>query len=1048
MKKKLVNRKVVNSIGVGILAAMTTCTSVYAATDGIPQEEENKQEENNEIEEQLREETEEEKQLTEAKDSLDEIVTEGVEEKIEETGESEENPIKVEADNIDEEIKSALEGSGEKIDEIQKVVTDLKDQNTAIETNNNIIEEIANSTEAGSMNQMTENIAETEKAAQDAVKRIEESKKTAEDVAGNVEEAQQKVYESSEAAQAAKEQAQTEVQEAEEALTAAQDANDEAEKKVELLEAELEAVEQEKAKADAALEAAREAEAAAREALAELEKQVTQNSKGGYKYSGNAEEAIEKAKEALLKAQADVADAESVVKATQDKMKETEEKFKEAYDELTTAEGDLAEANIKLGEAKEEFKKAGEALDAANSNQANAQTRHDNAVTNEGLRKKELEEVQNQNDICIRERDNAQKLLDDYTKNGTLDKLMGEIKENQEAMKGCLNQGEKDPYGDGYYVEGQKLTQKLVEYQLLKKGEIEPGDQIDFTKYNDVVGSANRNQNYVMASYEKEGETYVKYYDYEPDPKTGEITVIEKKLKSYIRYDSNTHTYLVAELCVLKQKDGSVVYKIKDGAGVEYKTEKVKFENGYYEVEDTVYKGIYMPKFEKDGNNKGTPIFEGNGDSASVVKGYDEGREPLSSDLTKKIDEADIAAGKLTEAQTTYDEASEELKAADAALTEAKDTVNQKTTERDNAQGQVASADADVKEKEKLKEEKDKAVNALKEVLEGLRISSESAATGVKNTKAIQIAVEKAYDKVEQAIQNLVNLSANAVDEAQYEALIETYDRAVAQYQSALAAKGVYGENLEAVKKAVDRARAAAEAEFRYNSSNNEGDNTQGGTTDGGETGGTTGGEETGGTTGGEEAGGTTGGGTTDEGGTGTGGTTTDDGVTGGGADGGEDEGGAVTDTGAGTDTAAPTLVTAIADAEVPLAPTALTADTNTVMANAGAAMNANRRAAGNNIVRAAGEDELAGEEEDGLIAVEDEDVPLAAIDPETDEAEEKEEDLTVVADEEVPLANLDLEQEQNKMSWWWLLIVAICGATGYEMYRRHKKNQEQEEVR
>lgn len=73
MKKKLVNRKVVSSIGVGILAAMTTCTSVYAATDVIPQEGESKQEDSSEAEVPIREQTEEEKQLTDAKDSLNDV---------------------------------------------------------------------------------------------------------------------------------------------------------------------------------------------------------------------------------------------------------------------------------------------------------------------------------------------------------------------------------------------------------------------------------------------------------------------------------------------------------------------------------------------------------------------------------------------------------------------------------------------------------------------------------------------------------------------------------------------------------------------------------------------------------------------------------------------------------------------------------------------------------------------------------------------------------------------------------------------------------------
>lgn len=35
--KKSVNQKVVHSIGVSVLAAMTTCTNVYASYDGIPE---------------------------------------------------------------------------------------------------------------------------------------------------------------------------------------------------------------------------------------------------------------------------------------------------------------------------------------------------------------------------------------------------------------------------------------------------------------------------------------------------------------------------------------------------------------------------------------------------------------------------------------------------------------------------------------------------------------------------------------------------------------------------------------------------------------------------------------------------------------------------------------------------------------------------------------------------------------------------------------------------------------------------------------------------
>lgn len=44
------------------------------------------------------------------------------------------------------------------------------------------------------------------------------------------------------------------------------------------------------------------------------------------------------------------------------------------------------------------------------------------------------------------------------------------------------------------------------------------------------------------------------------------------------------------------------------------------------------------------------------------------------------------------------------------------------------------------------------------------------------------------------------------------------------------------------------------------------------------------------------------------------------------------------------------------------------------------------------------------------------------------------------INDSEVPLAG-SLDVEEDGMSWWWLLIVALLGATGTAMYEKHKKN-------
>jgi len=52
---------------------------------------------------------------------------------------------------------------------------------------------------------------------------------------------------------------------------------------------------------------------------------------------------------------------------------------------------------------------------------------------------------------------------------------------------------------------------------------------------------------------------------------------------------------------------------------------------------------------------------------------------------------------------------------------------------------------------------------------------------------------------------------------------------------------------------------------------------------------------------------------------------------------------------------------------------------------------------------------------------------------------------IVAIEDEETPLA-AGLEADA-KMSWWWLLIIALLGATGYKMYKDHQKKKEEQEV-
>ena len=82
------------------------------------------------------------------------------------------------------------------------------------------------------------------------------------------------------------------------------------------------------------------------------------------------------------------------------------------------------------------------------------------------------------------------------------------------------------------------------------------------------------------------------------------------------------------------------------------------------------------------------------------------------------------------------------------------------------------------------------------------------------------------------------------------------------------------------------------------------------------------------------------------------------------------------------------------------------------------------------------------------LVAAPDEEVPLGGDLSQMIGEEQLEEDgqitLTQLEEETVPLANTTLPKEN--MSWWWLLIIALLGATGYKMYEKYQEKKELKE--
>ncbi|MGN0403524.1 MAG: hypothetical protein ACI4HQ_14870 [Acetatifactor sp.] len=93
--------------------------------------------------------------------------------------------------------------------------------------------------------------------------------------------------------------------------------------------------------------------------------------------------------------------------------------------------------------------------------------------------------------------------------------------------------------------------------------------------------------------------------------------------------------------------------------------------------------------------------------------------------------------------------------------------------------------------------------------------------------------------------------------------------------------------------------------------------------------------------------------------------------------------------------------------------------------------------------------------DEGDTIEIEEEETPLApGVDEEIETVDnevknvadnQEAEELISIGDESTALAGSveEMEEAKSRMNWWWLLIVAVLGAAGYEMYRKYEQKKE-----
>lgn len=986
MRKNSVNRKIVRSIGVGILAAMTTCTSVYAAADMDVMPGESDPTEGIDVEEQEpekqvlpSEETPVNQEVSEIVNSLENV--QGELEKVQDnlkTPEGEETTLGIGVGIVKEDVADAKEA----VDELGKEVNKLTELNgTADEkraeyeaVTDEALKEYEKNEEGQYIEGWVNNVQNAEQSAGAAEGTANDANRN---TAQKLEEVKElygdgKLYENEDAAKAAQEQAQKAAQEADEAYREAQRAKDQAECDLQNAQDALELL---GGKYGEARDTYAEAVAAVEEAQRVLNAIVADEgfTIGEITYEGGkvseaktaAENALKDAQVALTMAGAELDTARGDYAIAENNLKITQEKYNKVSEMLEMAGDDRETAYKELGK-----------LDEAVNDKYGQYT---DAVDKYDTLKDAIDTVENIN-AAQKQYDEAMEELDKL-KDETADKL---IEAENKLIQ--LHEEDKDVSSHNQYIDAaDNLAKEMISYMLGKSGMTDISDE-GWKK----PGGEN---NYIKYKYKEGGQEREIYFDYVICD-DGRIDIVQKA-SEYKSLDLKNS--LIAEV-----KDNKTVFKLN---GELIEPERIEYKNGTYFVDGKRYHDWAFVEGGEGEGKKGQSYY-----TAEQRDNY----VAAKADVEKRVAEYGDNLSKLKkenpDAAANLEKAIKDAKEAELAKDEThnyKDILAEVGAGRENR-------------KTGLDEAIDSYVANLGSALAELKTIKDAAGGKVESLEARNETIKGSFENVNKVCEQVKDISTVIaqltaqmdIDAGKLTELETKYgemnDRLVAT-QSMLEKMDEEGSPLKLAQKAAELALQIAGQNFNFIQPTPP---TGGG--DGGETGGGT-------------DGGTTPGGTDDT----TPGTATGDGTGDGAGDGGT------------TDETEAAVIPVVTDATAPAAPAAVTALDADGAADAAVVRTVAGNGAGADLLQAdaGGEADADGEETD-TVQLEDDEVPLASVD--LDQAEEEGAEQTI-EDEELPLAITDLETEQSRMSWWWLLIIAVLGAAGTEMYRRHRKNMEEE---
>lgn len=854
-----------------------------------------------------------------------------------------------------EEIKNDIGKLDQKNNEAKEAIDEYKE---AVNNPNNFIGSIV------------DQVADASSAATDAADSVIEDEAAARDQAQIAVDAQNKEYASREEAEAAQQQAQEAALAAEEAYRSAQAAVEEAEANKTIAGENVENLKRLRDEAALALEEMNAKVGAAQELLRTIltdygfdAGSITPGTFDKNQLEGGAKKAYESAEKALEQAAAEQSAAQKDYDTAVGEVVKAEKDFQVSADALSglltgletakneaeTSMGKLKQAdydvvyaeykdkvvglgsvNLDLAEAKEQLATAQAALEKAKdvkdkTDQIVANAEETVRVANTKIEDAENEKLKVEQAI----NDTAEHLKEALKQTEEAEKAVGEAKDEARRAVECLQSVRAEALKANENLEVAraekavavtKYEEKLREREAAEEALQKAKDEL----LNDVMKNVLEAQKKAVSGGEKEiselAKALILYFNSKDDSRKVEsMEDVNSEGNSEIKVtfsDDTTESYYFS-----KEVDGikiSLVDNLESFSEQDFKADMVKWENFYsinYSDEQEVLK-----------------------------KAQEEFKE-----AEKTLNDAE---NKVTAALKAKGEADEQVKVVEALeeMAGALETVHENVVELLKAEKNY---------QENFEKDKVNIVDKLENLI-SKRPNLDQANANLAN-------VNQAKDAVDQAITELTNLSAQEnADQNAYYSLVNAYNAAKADYDEALEAleKCVVGRNRAETEK--NRARAAADAIFRYVS---------------------------------------------------------------------------------GEDNVQPTQPQPVNPIQ-PVYGTLIDTVTTPIIANRGVPTGTGYTGytytIGGQPAYTVGETTAPEEETaDELVNVEDSAIPLAAVGENNKNKTTNTKNTRAVSDEKIPLD--DMKTENNKASWWWILVIALLGATGTEMYIRHKEKTEQE---